>query len=278
MPKRVRGLLVLLGLALAPLPGWGQEEEGLFAGLLSLGDLLLPDRTQLTVGAGPRFGPDYLGSDDYEVAPDLALFVRFGDKFILESDGASLDILGLSDIQFGPVVRYSGGRNDNANEALTGLGDISGSLDFGAFVKARVANRFTARLRYSHALIGGDNGGLLDLQFNTLLYNVEPLAVVLSLRGSVAEPRRARRFFGISEEQSLESGLPEFDPGTSLQDIRLTLGARWQFTPKWSVNAFTRYTRLTGDIVDSPIIKPLGSRNQFTIGAVLAYTFEFEFD
>ena len=274
----VTGLLAIATLfaGLAPALATAGSEDNFYSGLHAFGDLLLPKGTQITIGGGPQFGPDYFGSDDYEVEADLVFFLRFGRFLTLENDGASFNILGVKDFQLGPVVRISGGRDESENPALEGLGDIGASLDVGAFVKANVADRLIARLRYFRAVGGADNGGLADVTLSALLYKKDDFSVAMSLRGSWAGKTRAEQFFSISAEQSARSGLPEFSTGASAQDARVSVGARWEFATNWSLNGFARYSRLLGDIADSPIVDPSGSANQFTIGSYVAYTFQFD--
>lgn len=262
-------LICILGVEWAS----AQSKDDFFSDLVEFVDVMVPDGTQITAGVGPQFGPDYYGSDDYEVEPDLVFLVRLGKFLTLGNDGAELNLLGLKDVQFGPVVRTTGGRSESSNPALEGLGRIRRSLDLGVYAKVNVNDYFTARLRYYHAIIRSGNGGVLDLTLSRLLYRKDNLSVGLGIRSSWAQSNRAQQFFGISEEQSLNSGLPEFSPGASFQDIRVNLGARWEFDKHWSLNGFVRYTRLLDDIANSPLVDPLGSPNQFTMGSSVSYTF-----
>ncbi len=250
-----------------------QSKDDFFSDLVEFVDVMVPDGTQITVGVGPQFGPDYFGSDDYEVEPDLVFLVRLGKVLTLGNDGAELNLLGLKDFQFGPVVRTTGGRSESSNPALEGLGRIRRSLDLGVYARVNVNDYFTARLRYYHAIIRSGNGGVVDLTLSRLLYRKNKLSLGLGVRGSWAQSNRAQQFFGVSEEQSFNSGLPEFSPGASFQDVRVNLGARWEFDKHWSLNGFVRYTRLLGDIANSPIVDPLGSANQFAVGSSVSYTF-----
>ncbi len=268
--RRVIGIVLIGSLHSAAV--FAQSQDGFFTELLEL----VPAGTQVVVGVGPEVGPDYLGSDDYEVEPDVVFFARLGKVFTFGNEGAAINILGLKDFQFGPVVRTTGGRSEGKNPALAGLGSFGTSLDLGVFARINVADYFTARLRYYHAVVGGDNGGLLDLRLSKLLYQQDDLSVVAAVRGSWAQRNRAQQFFGITAEQSLNSGLPEFSPGASFQDLRFDIGARWEFIDNWTLNGFARYSRLIGDIADSPIVDPLGSPNQFTVGSYVAYRFDFD--
>ncbi len=252
-----------------------QTDSGVVSGFQAFNDLLLPDVDQVTVGLGPSYGPDYLGSDDQEFFPRAVFYVKFSRFLSFENDGASINLLGLKNIQFGPVAHFTGPRREDDNPALTGLGNIDGSLDFGLFAKVVVANRFSARIRYFDDILANDNGTVFEVSLNTLLYQDERWSVALGLTGSYTDSRRAEQFFGISAEQAAASGLPEFSPGASFQDVRGDLGVRYQLNSKWSLNGYVRYARLLGDVTDSPIVDPLGSPNQLTVGTFISRTFEF---
>jgi len=252
-----------------------QAEGSFYSGLQSFTDLMVPDVKQISIGLGPSFGPDYLGSDDYEFRPKASFYIRFNKFLTLENDGASFNVLGLSNFQFGPVLHLTDQRKQSANPALNGLGNIQGSLDFGLYTKFLIADKFSARLRYFNDFLSNDNGGLFELSLNTVLYKREHLSVVLGVTGSWADKKRAQQFFGITAAQSATSGLAEYRPGGSFQDARVDLGARWDFAKNWSLNGYARYSRLVDNIANSPIVDPLGSANQFTVGSFVSYTFEF---
>ena len=270
-------ILLFYGLSMISSLTLAQSKDGVFSDLSDFGELLLPPGTQFTLGVGTRFGPDYVGSDDYEVSPDIAFFFRFGRKLTLTNDGTSFDLLGgLKDISFGPVLRITGGRDEYSNPALNGLGDINASLDLGVFTSFNVADQFSVRLRFFHAAAFGDNGGILDLRLRKLIYQTDQLSIALGLRSSWATEQRVEQFFGITPKQAANSGLSVFSPTASFQDIRLALGVRWALTENWSLNGFARFSRLLGDTADSPLVDPFGSNNQFSVGSFLAYRFEIK--
>lgn len=266
------GLLVLFAFSTGVR---AQSGDNIYAGLHTFGELLLPEGSQLTVGAGLSYGPDYFGSDDYSLEPDPVLFLRLGQILTLSNDGASFNILGLSDFKFGPTLHFTGGRNQNTNLILDGLGDVGDSLDIGVFAKATIADRFVTRLRYYHAVAGARNGGVIDLTFSTLLYEQDSFSLALGARARWGDKRHTRQFFGVSAAQAANSGLTEFLPGASVQDVRIGLGARWEMSEEWALNGYARYTRLIGEIDQSPIVDPFGSPNQVIVGAYLSHTIDF---
>ena len=49
--------------------------------------------------------------------------------------------------------------------------------------------------------------------------------------------------------------------------------AEYRWSKRWSVVADARYDRLLGEAADSPIVRDLGSRNQFSAALGLKYSF-----
>lgn len=254
-------------------PPAAASENQFFSGIQAFGDILIPDKTHVTVGLGPVFRPDYVGSNDYQIAAEPALYLRFEGFLTLENDGASINLLGLGNFEFGPTARVTRGRGENDNPDLTGLGDVGLSFDVGLYLKAKISDKYAARLRYTHAIINNSNGGLLDLRLSTVLYRENKLTLAAALEGDWITSGRAQRFFGVTTGQSALSSKPVYTPGSSFRDVNLALLAQYSFSDKWSINGLASYMRLVGGAADSPIVRSVGSPNQFTIGASLSYRF-----
>lgn len=263
---------------LMPKAACADSLSSIYSGLQIFGDLLFPDETQITFGTGPRFSPDYLGSNDYQVEADFVFLVRVRNILTLDNDGVAINLLGLRDLQIGPVLKISGGRNEAANPALNGLGDIGAAFELGAFAKIVIAGKYVARIRYRHAVASGHRGGLADASLSTLIYEngAGDFSIALGFRGTWADKGYAQRFFGINAEQSIVSGIEEYPIGSSVRDIRLNTGARWVFARNWSLNGYAEYSHLVGQVANSPIVDGLGSPGQFSAGANVTHTFVFE--
>jgi outer membrane protein len=77
----------------------------------------------------------------------------------------------------------------------------------------------------------------------------------------------------VDDEAALASGLPAYRPDGGVYAVAATSGLSYQFSPRWGAFGFAQYERLVGDAADSPIVRDLGSRNQFSGGIGLSYTF-----
>ena len=58
-----------------------------------------------------------------------------------------------------------------------------------------------------------------------------------------------------------------------MQSVGAAAGFIRQLDRRWSVHGYARYDRLVGDAADSPIVRAYGSRDQFSGGLAMSYTF-----
>ncbi|MEL6257717.1 MAG: MipA/OmpV family protein [Pseudomonadota bacterium] len=240
-------------------------------------DVLIPDRSVIEVGAGPKFGPDYLGSNDYNLAfnPEVVVKFRYGQ---VGDSGVSFDLAPDLDFDIGPFIRIVGRRTEEQNEALTGLGDIGRSVELGGFIGVHLDDPgFSARGRYRADVANGHGGSLIDLQATQRLLRRGKFSTAASARITWVDRDYNSTVFGVSEEQSLASGqLDIFDPEGGMRDVRLGLSARYNITDNWVINGSASYGRLVQDAADSPIVDDFGSANQYRMALTLSRSFRFQ--
>lgn len=85
--------------------------------------------------------------------------------------------------------------------------------------------------------------------------------------------RYQQAWFGITPEASLASGLPVHDPGGGIQAYGAVASFLTQIGPNWGIYTYAKYDRLVGDAANSPLVTGFGSRDQFSGGVALTYTF-----
>lgn len=248
-----------------------------FNGFIGAITLLVPDTTNLSVGIGPQFQPDYFGSNDYEVEPDPQVFIKVRNFTFLDDDGADLAIFGFSGFAFGPSIRVLGDRDEVENPDLKGLGDISETLEVGGFVATRFLDRILVRVKARQGVTGGHDGLIIDGAGTILLFTTPRFSAAFTGQVTWIDDNLADTFFSINQEQSDNSGLPVFDAGSGFRDVGGSINGYVNLGKKWSVNPYVRYARIFEGIGDSPIISQLGSRNQFIAGFHIMREFRFDF-
>lgn len=224
----------------------------------------------VTLGPGLAIRPVYPGASDDKVRFVPMFLIRYGDTFFLGTGGLGMNLIRWHGFRAGPIVGYEGGRKEADDPQLYGLGDISASLTAGGFVSydygpwqvygtARQAithtgNGLTAlvRLDYRAALIPG-----------TLNFSIGPEVLL-------ADDAANRTWFGITSDQSLQSGLPVFSPGGGLRDVGLHATLTYRLSDHILLHAFGEAKELTGDTADSPIVE---NKTQSLAGLGIAYHF-----
>ena len=273
-----RGVTAVASVTMALLvPGAARADafSTISSNLQSFSELLLPHIDHITIGTGPKYTPDYLGSDDYHVVPDLVFLVRFAGRVFASNQGLEVNLLGFKSLQFGPTLTISGKRKESDNPILAGLGDVKRGPELGLFLRSTWQDMVTVRLRVRQGIARGHEGTLIDLSGSSIIYrsSEDRFQAYLGASGTWTSGTYARAFFGISEEQSLNSGLPVYTPGNSIRDLSMLAGARWALNPDWSLNLLGEYKRLVGDAASSPLVATYGSANNASLSLTITRTF-----
>ncbi len=253
--------------------GENDGEPGFF-GVLTF---LTPDATNLSVGVGPEYEPDYFGSDDYEFNADPQVFVKFRNFLFLDDDGASFGLLGFSRFRVGPTIRIRGRRDQDENPALFGLGDVGTTFEFGGFVATTFLDRFAINAKARHGLKTGHRGTVVEGNFTALLFRAGPVSMSSSAQATWVGNRYADAYFSVTPEQSARSRgvLDVYDADAGFQDIGGSVNLYINIGDRWSLNPYATYDYIFDDYAQTPIIREFGDRNQFRVGFHIMREFTF---
>ncbi len=253
----------------------GEEDDnrGFFGALT----FLVPEETNLSLGVGPVYKPDYFGSNDYEFDPDPQVFVKIRNFVFLDDDGADFALFGFSGIRVGPSLRIKGRRKESDNPALQGLGDLGMTFEFGGFVATTFLDRFSIKAKLRHGLKTGHRGTIVDANLTALIFRAGSVSVSTSGQASWVGDKYADAFFSVTPGQSLASGgaLPVYNANAGLRDVGGSVNAYINIRDRWSLNPYVSYTYIFDDFAATPIINQFGDRNQFRAGFHLMREFSF---
>jgi outer membrane scaffolding protein for murein synthesis (MipA/OmpV family) len=253
----------------------GEEDDNRrFFGVLTF---LIPQETNLSIGVGPVYEPDYFGSDDYEFDIDPQVYVKFRNFVFLDDDGADFGLFGFSRFRFGPSIRIRGRRDQDDNPALLGLGDVGTTFEFGGFVATTFLDRFAVKAKARHGLKTGHRGTIVDGYLTALLFRAGPVSFSTSGHASWIGDRYADAYFSVTPEQSLASNgvLPVFDADSGFRDVGGSVNAYINILDRWSLNPYASYNYIFDDYAATPIISQFGDRHQFTVGFHVMREFTF---
>ncbi len=231
------------------------------------------------VGAGAGVAPEYLGSRHSTFGAAPAARWQFDGQRYVSVIGPRIEV-NLVDspyFQLGPILNYRFGRSGADDRAVRNLGSLNGVLEGGITIggtyigTGAIPFRVRAGVNVVSDMTGG-YGGVSALPFANLWLPLSPTVFVgagVSARFSPASQNRY--YFGISQAQSVRSGLPGFDPGGSgFAQFSAWPAVVWRFSDKWVASASMHYTRLSDEAANSPIVRR-GSRDQLVAGVGVAY-------
>ena len=224
-----------------------------------------------TLGGGFALRPKYEGGDAYtpRLVPMIAVSYDKG-LFFAGPAGIGMTAINWQGLRVGPVLGFFNGRKQSDDDHLNGLGDIPVALTAGLFASYSLG-AFSLRTDLRQAVTHQANGLYGDVSLNWM-HPIIPgrLFVSTGVRMDFADGSYDRTYFGVSAEQSLQSGLPAYTPGGGIKDIGINAGLDYRLSRHFMLRGFAGVTQLLGDDGASPVVQ---SKTQGLAGFGLAYHF-----
>lgn len=248
-----------------------------------------------TAGLGVAYSAEYEGSNDGElrVVPIASVGWEM-DKIKLKNEKAievgllSAELSLFDGLDVGLVrlyrpegmyrvnagVVYSGGRDEDDNEALRGLGDVNGHvLGKIAFTFAQEGVGWNAGAVISQDVSDETEATMLDLAVGYTFGLSETVSLSTQASANFADDDYMQSYFGISQQQATRSGYARYDAEGGLKSVGLQVGLNWGITEEIGFGVSANYTKLTGDAADSVLVKTKGDENQFSGFMGITYSF-----
>lgn len=257
----IRTICLSLAAALAFSPAVAQAQED--------------DRPLLvTFGAGPQFLPAFPGADDYEINPLFTGGVRReGDPLNARApdDGFGFSLTGRGGlVEIGPMIAFEGDRS--SEEVGAPVGDVDFTFEPGVFVNLNVSPSFRLRVEARKG-VNGHEGFVGDVGADLFLRSGTETVFSIGPRVRLADEDWMNAYFGVTPAVAVATGLPAYAPEGGISSYGAIAGLTHQFSRTLGVFAYAGYDRLSGDAAESPIVRAFGSRDQFSGGIALTFTF-----
>ncbi len=231
----------------------------------------------VTLKGNLRVGPSYPGADDFSVIGYPSLSVRRAgtvERFSAPDDGLSFSFLDASDVRFGVVGRFQGGRYLQDDRRLYGLEKIDWAVEPGLFVEYWPVGFLRARAEVRRG-INGHEGFVADFGLD-VVQKLGAFTLSAGPRLSLGDTEFTRTYFGVTPlEAALNGQVTPYRPSGGITSVGATAGATYDWSEQWATTAFVSYKRLVGDAADSPIVKRFGSENQVGFGLTVSYSFGY---
>lgn len=257
----MRYKMALAAMFVAAAAGGAQAEEG------------GKPRRIVRVALGPEIVPDHVGADGTKFAPYVNVDMkREGKEFEFEAPDESFGF-GLIDVgsfEFGPALNLESARRPSRFPVP--IDKVPTTFEAGAFAQLYLGKSFRVRGELRKGL-GGHDGWISQVSADLVARRGDDYVFSIGPRVTWADENYQQAYFGVTPAVSAASGLPAFNADSGLRGVGGTTSLSYQFTPDWGIQAYGRYERLVGDAGRSPLIRTYGSRDQFSFGLGLSYTF-----
>ncbi|MCK0150376.1 MipA/OmpV family protein [Marivita sp. S6314] len=209
-------------------------------------------RFVFTLRGGVSATPEYFGSDELEVGPDLGfqfnyLALRNGRR--LGNPDPWADNMGLT---FGGSFRFVKERSADDFSELAGLDDIDAALELGGSV--RYGTEHFAAFGEVRRGFGGHEGWVGEVGADAILRPTDRLRLSLGPRLFFGDEDYSATYFGITPSEA-SAALPAYDPDGGLISTGVEFGARYQINDVWGLEGAVTWEKFTGDAADSPIVE-----------------------
>ena len=251
-----------LGLAI-PAYAAGPGQTSAQTDMMAPAPVAVSPRPQLvfTLRGGVASAPEYFGSDEYAVAPDLGfrfnfLSLRSGRSFGNPDPWA--DSMGLT---FGGTFRFIQERKTDDFSELAGLEDIDAAVELG--VSMRYGTENFAAFGEVRRGFGGHEGWVGEVGADAILRPTDRLRLSVGPRLFFGDDAYSDTYFGITPAEA-SAALPAYDPEGGMVSAGVEFGARYQLNDVWGLEGAVTWEKFTDDAGDSPIVEQ-GSDEQWGV-------------
>ncbi|WP_245819063.1 MipA/OmpV family protein [Marivita hallyeonensis] len=209
-------------------------------------------RFVFTLRGGVSMDPEYFGSEDYEVGPDVGfrfnyLSLRNGREFGNPDPWA--ENLGFG---VGGSFRFVGERDSGDFDELAGLDDIDPAVELGVSLNYGTENFNTfAAVRRG---FGGHEGWVGEIGADAVMRPTDRLRLSLGPRVFFGDEEYSNTYFGITADEA-SAALPTYELDGGLVSAGVEFGARYQINDVWGLEGAVTWEKFQNDAADSPIVE-----------------------
>jgi MipA family protein len=235
-----------------------------------------PPRTvNILVGFGPQIAPRFPGDADPSVSVFPQIEVWNSDEpFPAEApdEGITIPLVGEEGgPQAGLTVIFAPQRR--ADDVGLAVDKVGFGAEVGGFASLYLADALRLRTEIRQGL-GAHNALTGEVRADYVVRTAgDAVVATIGPRVRWGSGKYNQRYFGVTPAEAARTGLAAFDAGSGIYAYGVAAGAQFRVTDRWGLYGFATYDRLQGATTDSPLIRSIGTRDQWTVGAALTYTF-----
>ncbi len=229
-----------------------------------------PYRTRIVAGA--QLQPAYPGASGVKLGPYFDFSRTRGPRpFTFEAPDESNGISLYEDDHFaiGPAVNFEGKRK---RQKVGGLDAVGFTIELGGFAHYSISPNFRLSVDVRQG-INGHKGMVGMIGADYVMRDGDRWLFSIGPRLTASNGRYARAYFGVSPREAAATGIAAYDPGSGAISVGATASTHRQIDRRWGLFGYAKYDRMIGDAANSPVVQRFGSRDQFSGGLGISYTF-----
>ena len=238
----------------------------------------------LTLAVGPEVFTSFPGAKSVSIWPTGYISYRRPgepEPFVSPDDGLGIALLNLPWIKAGPVARFisqrtlSGGFGTlGNNDSFYGLHNVGFTAELGGFLELWPTDFFRARLEARNGISGAQGfDGNVELD---IVQRYDAFTFAVGPRFQFGDDQFMSAYFSVSPAEAFLNGhVYPYQATGGLAAVGGFGSVKYQFTPAWSATLFGGLNRYVSSAGGSPIPNRIGSLNDFSAGALVAYTFNW---
>jgi len=238
----------------------------------------------LTLAVGPEVFTSFPGAKSVSIWPTGYISYRRPgepEPFVSPDDGLGIALLNLPWIKAGPVARFisqrtlSGGFGTlGNNDNFYGLHNVGFTAELGGFLELWPTDFFRARLEARNGISGAQGfDGNVELD---IVQRYDAFTFAVGPRFQFGDDQFMSAYFSVSPAEAFLNGhVYPYQATGGLAAVGGFGSVKYQFTPAWSATLFGGLNRYVSSAGGSPIPNRIGSLNDFSAGALVAYTFNW---
>jgi len=200
-------------------------------------------------------GHEYLGSNERKTMLLPALSYQWANGwFAGTGNGIGYKFPSAPDMQYGLRVTLDLGRNESASPVLKGMGDIDMRPEIGAFFNYLISPEWFLTTSFRYGAGNDRDGAQTDVGIGWSSQLAPQWRLGLGVAATYASGDYMRAFYGVTAEQSANTGYALYSPGAGWRDVRGNAALTYFFNADWSLTGAVTARALQGDVKRSPIV------------------------
>ncbi|WP_439648380.1 MipA/OmpV family protein [Croceibacterium aestuarii] len=231
------------------------------------------DPWRYRVAAGAQVKPQYPGADGVALKPMIDVDRARGDapfEFEAADDSFGFNLVEAGGLEIGPAVTMVSPRK--AKDVGAAVPKVARTFEVGAYANFWLSDNVRLHSEARRA-VNGHDGWVADGGADVVMRDGDAWLFAIGPRVTWADGSYHDAYYSVTPATSLATGLTVYDARAGIESYGATASADFAFTSRWGVSLYGKYDRLTGDAAASPIVRQYGSRDQFSAGLALSYTF-----